>query len=415
MGEHEKIIQEMALWRFGIISPLLHRSPDGLPLCLEIELLARKGVLTPSGQRKFLSPDTIRGWLYRYRSIGLAGLQDKVRKDKYSTRLPDSLQTAITKLRRENPFWTLKRILTALIQSGQWDGRTPGRSSFYRFASVKGLMRKSEIVPSTEVRSFQYPHFGDLWMADFLHGPRVRVGTVSRKVYLHAMIDDATRYIVAAGFHLAEDTEALLCDLMLAVRRFGIPRRFYTDNGAAFRSKHLQVIAARMAISLPHTPPGQPRGRGKIERWFRSVREQFLTGKACSTLAKLNEDLQKWIAQYHQTIHSSLGISPLNRKDMDAGPPLRQVVPVQDIDALFRMETDKTIQADGCIRFYGRRFEIKDAVPGQKIKICYLPWNKNFLWAGEDRVPIKPLDLYKNAIRYQKPNPGKKRSVNDEF
>lgn len=408
MPESSNPVQDTALWRFGIISPLLHREPDGLTLRREIDLLAKKGVLTSWGQRKFLSPDTIRGWLYRYRSIGLAGLADKVRRDKHSTSLPDPLQQAITKLRNEHPLWTLKRILAALIESGLWDGRKPGRSSFYRFASIKGLSRKiTEDAAGKGVRSFEYPLFGDLWTADFLHGPKIRVGAQRRKTYLHAIIDDATRYIVAASFHLAEDTEALLSDLMLAVRRFGIPRRFYTDNGAAFRSRHLQVIAARIKMSLPHTPPGQPRGRGKIERWFRTVREQFLTGKECSTLAKLNEDLQKWIAQYHQSVHSSLAMSPLNRKDMDAGPLLRQVDPIQNIDALFRIEVDKTIQADGCIRLYGRRFEIKDAIAGQKIKIAYLPWNKNLIWAGEDGAPLKPLDLYKNAIRYQNPKPHK--------
>jgi transposase InsO family protein len=404
MGEDAKTVQEMALWRFGIISSLLHREPDGCTLRSEIELLAKKGVLAPSGERKFLSSDTIRGWLYRYRSTGLAGLADKVRKDKHSTQVPDALQTALVKLRGEHPLWTFKKLLRTLIDSGLWNGCTPGRSSFYRFASVHGLARKPlPVAAITNVRSFEYLHFGDLWMADFLHGPKVRVGPVSRKTYLHAIIDDATRYIVAAAFHLAEDTEALLCDLMLAVRRFGIPRRFYTDNGAAFRSKHLQVIAARMAMSLPHTPPGQPRGRGKIERWFRTVRGQFLTGKECSSLTKLNEDLQQWIACYHQTVHTGLDMSPLNRKDIDTGPPLRHIDPVQNIDTLFRMEAEKTMQADGCIRFYGRRFEIKDAVPGQKMTIAYLPWNKNVIWAGENRLVLTPLDLYRNAIRYQNP------------
>lgn len=410
MGESSNPLQDMALWRFGIISPLLHRSADGITLRLEINALAARGVLTPAGERKYLSPDTIRGWLYRFRRIGLAGLQEKVRRDKNSSQVPDTLQKALITLRDEHPFWTVKRLLRTLMETGQWDGRKPGRSSFYRFAAIQGLARKTQVDSAQgDVRPFQYPHFGDLWMADFLHGPRVRVGTVSRKTYLHAIIDDATRYIVAASFHLAEDTEAMLSDLMLAVRRFGIPRRFYTDNGSAFRSSHLRLVAARLAVSLPHTPPGQPRGRGKIERWFRTVREQFLTGKACSTPAKLNEDLQKWIAQYHQTIHSSLGMSPLNRKDIDHGPPLAQVDPIQNIDALFRMETEKTMQADGCIRFYGRRFEVKDAIPGQKIKIAYLPWNKNLIWAGEDRVLLRPLDLYRNATRYQNPKPGKKK------
>jgi putative transposase len=404
MANQEKQPEALALWRFGTIAGLLHREPDGLPLCAQISRLAKQGVCTLSGERKYLSPDTLRGWLSRYRNLGLAGLTDRVRKDKQSTSVAPDIQDAFRKYRKEHPFWTVKRILRQLRDTGVWDGRKPGWSSFYRFVTVHGLRRNLDTLqPQTEVHSFEYPNFGDLWMADFLHGPRVRIGVYTGKAYLHAIIDDATRYIVAARFHTAEDTEALIDDLMLAVRRFGVPRRFYTDNGAAFRSKHLRLIAARLSIGLPHTPPGRPRGRGKIERWFRSVRDQFLTGKDTSTLAKLNEDLQKFIALYHQTVHTALEMSPLNRKDIDQGPPLKQIDPIGNIDALFQMETEKTVQADGCIRLRGSRYEIKDALPGQKVQISYLPWDKSTIWAGENRIPVKPLNLYANAVRFQHP------------
>ena len=404
MANQKQPPEEMALWRFGIIAGLLHREPDGLPRYAQIARLAKQGVLTLSGELKYLSPDTLRGWLSRYRGLGLAGLTDRVRKDKHTTSVPPDVQEDFKKLREEHPFWTVKRILRQLRDSGVWDGRKPGRSSFYRFVAVQELGRKTDTAePQGEVHSFEYPHFGDLWTADFLHGPRVRTGVHTAKAYLHAIIDDATRYIVAARFHTAEDTEALISDLMLAVRRFGVPRRFYTDNGAAFRSKHLRLIAARLGMGLPHTPPGQPRGRGKIERWFRTVRDQFLGGTETATLVKLNDDFQKFIASYHQAVHTSLEMSPLNRKDIDGGPPLKQIDPICNIDALFQMETEKTVQADGCIRLRGCRYEIKDALPGQKTKISYLPWDKATIWAGENRIPVKPLNLNANAVRFQHP------------
>jgi putative transposase len=109
------------------------------------------------------------------------------------------------------------------------------------------------------VRSFEYPHFV---CADFMHGPQAAKGK-DKKAILHAIIDDATT-IVAARFHLSEDTRALISDLMIAVQRFGIPKRFYTDNGSA-RSNHLAHVGAKLSMSLPHTPPYLPQGRGKIE------------------------------------------------------------------------------------------------------------------------------------------------------
>ncbi|OGK06219.1 MAG: hypothetical protein A2487_04780 [Candidatus Raymondbacteria bacterium RifOxyC12_full_50_8] len=167
----------------------------------------------------------------------------------------------MTLQRKEHPLFTVKRLLDELLQKGMWDGRKPSRTAMYRFAAAQGLNRNTQEEPQS-VKPFEFAHFGDLWSADFLHGPAVKEGLYERKAYLHAIIDDATRYIVAATFHLAEDTESLLGDLMMAIRRFGVPRRFYTDNGPAFRSYHLRLVAAKLRVALPHTPPYKPQGRG---------------------------------------------------------------------------------------------------------------------------------------------------------
>jgi len=202
---------------------------------------------------------------------------------------------------------------------------------------------------------------------------------------------------------LAEDTRALISDLMLAVRRFGIPQRFYTDNGAAFRSRHLVRVAARLEITLPHTPAYRPQGRGKVERFFRSVRDGFLTGRPKTSLDTLNRDLDEWISQYHQSVHSSLGMSPLDKRLMDSHS-LRTLDGVKDVDALFRMEEFKTIYSDGCVRIGGRAYEVLEALPGQKIMVAYLPWDLSVVFIGHDLTPVRPLDKIKNAFRYQKPH-----------
>jgi transposase InsO family protein len=404
MGEQEKQPEDMALWRFGIISPLLHRQPDGLPLGVEIQNLADQTFFTPQGKEKRLSPETIRSWLYRYRSLGLNGLCNKVRRDKHRTSLPEALQKSIVRLREKFPALTTHKVMQKLLEGGQWNGRSPSRSAIYRFVTFHDLRRKIDSALPAVGRSFQYEHFGDLWQGDYMHGPKVREGTYLKKAYLCLILDDATRYIVAASFHLAENTRALLSNLMLAVRRFGIARRFYTDNGPAFRSKHLRMVAGRLGISLPHTPPYKPQGRGKNERIFRTIRGDFLAGRPTTTLARLNADFQKWMALYHQRLHSSLGMSPLNRKDTDTGPALAQLPAVSDADALFRMEDMKKVQNDGCVRINGNRYEVKDALPGQQIKVAYLPWKMNAVWVGDDMTEARPVDLIKNATRFNKPN-----------
>jgi putative transposase len=397
---------DYGLWRFGIISPLLHRSDDAPPLHAQIEQLSQRTFYTPDGLEKQIRPATIRTWLSRYSNHGIDGLRNKPRKDNGGTSVPQAMQEALADLRKSHPDLTVKRMLVLLRENGIWNGRQPARSSMYRFTTANSLGR-SAAVPEDPVRSFEFPYFGDLWSADFLHGPKVRCsGNTARKAYLHAIIDDATRYIVAARFHLAEDTHSLLDDFMLAIRRFGIPKRFYTDNGAAFRSHHLRIVAAKLGISLPHTPPYKPRGRGKIERFFRNVRESFLAGRDKQSLDKLNTDFSVWISTYHHTPHRTLGISPLERKLTDKGAPLVQIPPTQNINDIFRMEQIKRVGSDGCIRMFNKRFDVPGAIPGSTVVVYYLPWSTDYILVGPDKVYVKPLDAISNALRFDKPYRG---------
>lgn len=401
------------LWRFGIISPLLHRTEDDPFLYVQIKELAQRVFYAPDGTQRHLSPDTLRDWVSTYRVHGIDGLRNKARKDRGTTKVSSQIQDALAALRKDQPYWTVKRILRTLRDKGVWDGCKPSRSALYRFTTAHDLNRNAA-VPARAVRSFEFPYFGDLWSADFLHGPKVGFGTHAVKSYLHAIIDDATRYIVTARFHTAEDTRSLLDDLMLAIRRFGVPKRFYTDNGAAFRSQHLRLVAAKLGVSLPHTPPYTPRGRGKIERFFRSVRDGFLTGRGKSTLDKLNADLNVWITQYHQSAHRTLGMSPLDRKLTDSGEALKQIPSTTNINDIFRMEQIKRVGSDGCVRLFKTRFEVPGALPGSLLTVYYLPWDQTDVLVGPDKLHIKPLDPVKNALRFEKPRRGNPNNKNKE-
>jgi hypothetical protein len=117
----------------------------------------------------------------------------------------------------------------------------------------------------------------------------------------------------------------------------------------------------------------------------------------------LNADLAQWIERYHQTVHSTLKMSPLNRKLMDRGSPLEQIAPTVNINDLFRLETTKKVRSDGCVRMWRKRFEIPDALPGETIRIYYLPWDHNYFLCGPDKLIAKPVDTHKNARRFDRP------------
>ena len=142
--EPEKQPEDIAIWRFGIISPLLHRDPEGFPLYMELEKLARRDFLAPGGHLKNFSADTLRHWLYLFRKGGLTGLYIKERKNKGTTSLPPDLQDAIREERVKHPTWTIKRIMLSLEKKNVWNSKKPSLTSIYRFTKNYKLNRKTK-------------------------------------------------------------------------------------------------------------------------------------------------------------------------------------------------------------------------------------------------------------------------------
>ncbi len=243
------------------------------------------------------------------RPARFAGIVDKQRADKGRDQIPEKLVEALIALRKEHPRWTLASILRDLLATGQWNGTSPSRSALYRFAAARNLHRDPHLETVTARRSFAFDRFGQLWVADFLHSPKLWIGKKKKKTYLHPILDDCTRFVVHSGFYASETVEPLICDLMEASKRFGLPQRFYTDIGAAYSSRYLKMVCARCGIQLVHTPPYVPYGRGKAERVFRTIRDQFLSGIKPSGPARINREFTHWLACYHESIHSALGCS----------------------------------------------------------------------------------------------------------
>ena len=116
----------------------------------------------------------------------------------------------------------------------------------------------------------------DLWQSDCMHGPQVLHEGKMRKTYLFALIDDHSRLIPHGQFYLAENLDNYLNCLWTALQKRGLPRKLYVDNGPSFRAHRLQLGCASLEIGLTFARPYRPQGKGKIERFFRTVRSQFL-------------------------------------------------------------------------------------------------------------------------------------------
>ncbi len=404
---------ELALWRYGIISPLLHRQANDAHLCELLDVLSQNRFIRPDGKITTIQTETARKWLYRYNHGGLTALENKTRSDLGSHNVPKNICDAMWTLRQHHPRWTVALILDTLILHGLWDGTKPSRSLLYRFAKDNNLMRGPHLAGKGTFRAFAFDRFGQLWLADFMHGPKLHMNGKKRKSYLHVIIDDCTRYVVSGRFHAAENVESLIRDLMTATRRFGLAQRLYTDNGAAYSSRYLKVVAANLGMQLPHTPPYRPQGRSKVERFFRTVRERFLAKKRFATFDEINEDFVSFIEDYLNRRHSTLKCTPMQKR-LCTDSVCRALPEVANIEALFRYHRRCRVYKDGTIRLKNRIFEVPECLPGSRVKVFFMPWDLSRVYYGDDMHPALQLDTLANAHRFDHPNFAKiKETKND--
>jgi hypothetical protein len=245
-----------------------------------------------------------------------------------------------------------------------------------------------------------------------MHGPRLLVPARrdGGKTYLYAFLDDASRMVPFGGFYLAENAACFQEAFKQALLRRGLPKRLYCDNGATFRTHHLQVICATLDIVLVHSRPHHPRGRGKIERFFRHVRSAFLphvTSEQLQDLPSLNRVFWAWLeAEYHQTPHGGLcGLTPLER--FLADETLLRPAP-ESLEALMRMKVVRRVGRDRVVRLDGRLYETPDGFAGETIEVLYDPYDParpvHFRRKGEKaEIPLGHLDLHINATRRRVP------------
>ncbi len=397
MNHTEKLSPD--LWRLSIIGELIHRHPDDdRTLALHLFHLADKTWIRPDGTPCKFEAETLRKWLSRFRAGGLKGLDDT--RTSLGTRIPESLGNALVSLRNDHPHWTVMLLFKELEIQHLWNGRQPSKATLYRWCKEHGLLRskKQDLV---QARAFEFTTFGALWLSDFLHGPRIMAQGRKRKTYLLAILDDASRFVIAAKFYLAESIETLMTELRAALQRFGCPQKFYTDNGSAYRSQILHQVGHRFNIAMPHTPAYQPKGRGKIERFFRTVRDQFLAKNEAKTLEHLNRCLQEWISTYHQTPHCGIDNQTPLQKRLSITDVCRSLPETANIDALFMQKRLCRVYKDGTFRLQNRVYEAPKVNPGAQTEVFFMPWNLSQVFYSQDRLPAQLLDKHENAHRLE--------------
>jgi hypothetical protein len=244
-------------------------------------------------------------------------------------------------------------------------------------------------------------------MSDVMHGPAVGVGGRRKhKSYLIGFLDDATRIVPYAAFALCENTSAFLPVLRQAVMRRGIPLRLYVDNGSAYRSHHVSLVCARLGITLIHARPYQPQGKGKQERFFRTVRMQLLPtlGETdLGSLDALNRRLWAWVeGEYHQSPHKGLeGVTPLDAWAMHSGD-VRAAGPELDLREMFLLEAKRRVRADRTVSLDGVVYEVDASVVGEQVTLRFDPARRGApvdVWHGGKKIEqARVVDTHANCF-----------------
>ena len=370
----EEMKQQVAVFRFGAIADFVggRQLERGETERLIREKCDRRWVI-PGSMRTRISESTIKEWIARYKLSGnkLESLYPQERCDRGKTRAidPETAQGLIA-LRKEMPAV----LLPTLLQEAH--GRKiilPGMkvtySALYRLLLAEGLLQKvPEDGDPQDRRRFEADNPNDLWQSDIMHGPYVTVEDKQRKAYLLCFLDDMSRLILHAEFYLHEKLECFLDCFKKALLTRGIPRKLYVDNGSAFRSHHLEHTCASLGIVLIHSKPYQPEGRGKQERVFRTVREQFLSVQKITKLESLNKSLRQWIDSYNNRVHSITKEEPMKRfiRNIECVRPAPK-----DLEDHFRKTAKRTVAKDRTIALEGRLYEVPVGLIGKRVTLLY--------------------------------------------
>ena len=367
--------REVGLFRYGLISDALDAGLSTKQRGRLIRAVAARIHPGPFGAPVRVSRASLDRWIRAYRAGGFAALVPAPRR--LAPQTPAEVLELAVALKKEAPGRTAAQVAVVLAAHAGW---APSSRTLQRHFAASGLSRwRPDGTPPATFGRFEADQPNARWVGDALHGPHV----AGRKAILIAFLDDHSRAVVAARWGYAETAVALAETLRVGLAARGRPVQVYVDNGSMFIDAALRRACAVLGIRLTHSQPGRPAGRGKIERFFRTVRDQFLVeitadgidgaGSSVDSLAELNALFTAWVEQvYHQRIHSETAMAPLARF-LAAGPPVP--TPAGLLTEAFRWGEWRTVTKTATVSLHGNLYEVDPALAGARVELVFDPFD----------------------------------------
>ena len=342
-----------------------------------IHHVAAMTFLDEEGHARQFTWRTIQTWFYRYKNHGITGVTHQPRKDKGHVRkaTPEELLEAINaaKPHFHNGRTNKRAIYRFCIENGLLQAERIAQTTFYRFIREYDLLASDDANDDKKRFAFSMKFANQLWQADTMFGPYLDTGRGARKqTKLIAFIDDASRVLCHGEFFFEENIDTLVKAIRAAFYKRGIPEQLLVDNGSIYCSQEITLICARVGSILRHTPVRDAAAKGKIERFFRRVRDQFLVKKLdLSSLETLNRQFTHWVENdYNATLHDAIGMKPIDRFGIDLAR-IRFLAPSEHNDELFYAEATRKVKKDNTFSFLSRRYETPVDLRDKEINLRY--------------------------------------------
>jgi len=403
--------ERVAIFRNSVIGALVVREFAHGELRAELEALSAQRFRPPGAQStRCYSIPTLERWYYACKKDGPEALVPKPRADKgHGRKLSPELRELLCDIRTDNRSASVPLILSTLQQEGLVAKDTASEQTVRKLFAERGLKRVCSKVaagddpaegPKMRLK-WQASRPGALWHGDVCHFSLL-AGGVKKPVRIHAHLDDASRYITALEAFWTEREQDMLTLFIDALRVHGPPDALYLDNGSTYRGEALSTVCHRIGTLLLHAKPYDPQARGKMERFWRTLREGllvFCTGEL--SLDELNRRLRAFVERYHKTPHAGLmGRTP--------GSVYRAHVRTDDLDeqklhqALLVRET-RRVSADNVIRIDGEAWEVEQGFLAKKnvtlVRSLLTAIAPPAIELEGKLLPLHPLDPVRNAKR----------------
>jgi len=362
----------VALARWQVIAPATDERLSGAERGLLVAELAARVHRDAHGKARRYTQRTLYRWLAAWRAGGFDGLKPPRRRDAGTHRCDPVVLELAAALRKEAPARSAAHISEVIARTR---GQLVHPRLLQRFFAANGLDRARLEGRMRAYGRFEADACGDLWTADAWDGPPV-AELAGRHAQLFSIIDDHSRLICHGGFYPDVSEWSFQNCLRTGIARRGVPRRLYVDNGAAFASGQLKLICARLGVQIVHSRPYRPQGRGKKERFYRTVAEQFaveIDADGVDSLAELNRWWASWVEQvYHHRAHCGTGQTPLARWTAGAN----QVFLAPDaamLAAIFRWTALRTVTKTAAVSLHGNSYTVDASLVGYRVELRYDP------------------------------------------